>query len=67
MVGDVAISADRAVHEADASGETAEEAVFRLLIHGLLHLLGWDHEQSAEAEREMALEEKRLLAVVKAD
>jgi rRNA maturation RNase YbeY len=52
---------DMAVSESMDLGETLEQTIDRLIIHGILHLLGYDHEKSeAEAER-MENEEKRLL------
>lgn len=60
LLGDVVISLDTAAREAAAQGRAGEEQLTRLLIHGLLHLLGYDHELSpAEAER-MAAQEKKL-------
>lgn len=60
MLGDIVISVDTAIRESEGTGETAEEAVCRLLIHGLLHLLGYDHERSEEDEKIMTKEEARL-------
>jgi len=65
MLGDVVISVDTAIREAAETGETAEETIRRLLIHGLLHLLGYDHERSKKDERIMSLEEKRLGMLIK--
>jgi probable rRNA maturation factor len=39
---------------------TFEDEVALLIVHGLLHLLGMDHEQEAEAERMEALEQQLL-------
>ena len=64
MLGDVVISVDTAVKESEAAGESLEYTVDRLLIHGILHLLGHDHEVSpADADR-MAAEEKRLMSII---
>jgi pyridoxine 5-phosphate synthase len=50
LLGDVVISLDTARREAAAEGVSLAERLTRLLIHGLLHLLGHDHEVSpAEA------------------
>jgi probable rRNA maturation factor len=52
LLGDVVISVETCQHEADAAGTTFEKRFNELLIHGILHLLGYDHEKSfAEAER----------------
>lgn len=64
MLGDVAISVDTAVRESKESGERLEDTVCRLLIHGILHLMGYDHETVRE-ERIMRKEEKRLFLLVR--
>lgn len=61
MMGDVVVSVDRAIHESREAGEPFEETIYRLLIHGLLHLLGYDHERSPEDARRMGNEQRRLL------
>ena len=64
LLGDVVISIETAQHEADAAGISLQNRFDQLLIHGILHLLGYDHEQTnAEAER---MEEKSnsLLAML---
>ncbi len=67
MLGDVVISVDTAAREAAETGETLQGTIDRLLIHGLLHLLGYDHETSPSGARTMEEEEKRLLATIKED
>jgi rRNA maturation RNase YbeY len=65
MLGDVVISVGAALRESEEFGEDLEHTIDRLLIHGLLHLLGYDHEKSdSEAER-MENKEKRLLSVIR--
>lgn len=64
MLGDIVVSVDTAVAQSRESGESVEETIYRLLIHGLLHLLDWDHERStADADR-MEKEQARLLAMM---
>lgn len=63
MLGDVVISVETAAHQAKELEETLEKTVTRLMIHGLLHLIGHDHEEDAEAEV-MESEERRLLGLV---
>jgi len=63
MLGDVVVSVDTAISESTDLDEPLEHTIDRLIIHGILHLLGYDHEKSeAEAER-MENEEKRLMAL----
>ena len=49
-VGDIAISWPRVVEQAEGSGHSEQDELSVLLVHGLLHLLGWDHATAAEAE-----------------
>ena len=55
-LGEIAISAERAAEQAAAFGHTPEEEVRLLMLHGVLHLLGFDHEKDRGA---MAREESR--------
>jgi probable rRNA maturation factor len=63
MLGDVVISLDTAAKESRESGESFEKTVCRLLIHGILHLLGFDHERTEDARR-MEKEELRLRKLI---
>jgi probable rRNA maturation factor len=63
LLGDVVISIDTAQQQADALGHTLDDELGVLLAHGLLHLLGHDHEEDEERSA-MQGEEARLLAVV---
>lgn len=67
MLGDVVVSVDTALRESEQLQEEPEHTVERLLIHGLLHLLGYDHETSSAESRRMRHEEERLLEVMKED
>jgi probable rRNA maturation factor len=65
MLGDVLISADTAAREAEEGGETFEERLYFLLLHGILHLAGYDHERSGAAEsRRMAMKERKMFAML---
>jgi probable rRNA maturation factor len=64
MLGDVVISVDTAVRESDKYREPLHVTVYRLLIHGILHLLHYDHERSLEDEKEMVKQERRLLSMI---
>ena len=61
LLGDVIISLDTAQREATAEAITLHHRVTVLLIHGLLHLLGHDHERSEQEAEKMALLEQRIL------
>ncbi|MFH1156775.1 MAG: rRNA maturation RNase YbeY [Pseudomonadota bacterium] len=58
LLGDIAISVDTAVREAQEAGITLNERMSQLLIHGILHLVGYDHE-SGENDA-LAMESKSL-------
>jgi len=49
LLGDVVICADVAARDADELGYSYAEMVFYLLIHGILHLSGYDHERPRDA------------------
>jgi probable rRNA maturation factor len=59
-LGDLAVSLDVAARRARRGGRTLGEEVDRYLVHGILHLVGHDHERPGEA-REMARLEDELL------
>ncbi|HET6514413.1 MAG TPA: rRNA maturation RNase YbeY [Thermodesulfovibrionales bacterium] len=60
LLGDVVINLHAAQRQASRYGNTFQEEVRRLLIHGLLHLLGYDHERSDYEERKMRKKEINL-------
>ena len=63
MLGDVIISVERAKIQAKEHGVSFEAEMSLLLVHGILHLLGYDHEEDSEAE-EMEAKEKEILSIV---
>jgi rRNA maturation RNase YbeY len=67
MLGDVVISMDTALSESRELGEPLQRTVDRLLIHGILHLLGHDHEGSSKQALRMRREENRLMTLVMED
>jgi probable rRNA maturation factor len=54
LLGDVVISADTARKEALEAGLPAQRRFDALLVHGILHLFGYDHENDADNARVMA-------------
>jgi len=64
MLGDIVISLDAAMRDAIKAEESLSKIIDRLLIHGLLHILGYNHVNSEEAWR-MEKETQRLLNVAK--
>jgi probable rRNA maturation factor len=63
LLGDVVISLDRAAVQAAAYDASLAAEVRRLLIHGILHLLGHDHHAAGERTR-MVAQERRLAALI---
>jgi probable rRNA maturation factor len=63
LLGDVVISLDAAQRQARAYDATLRAEVERLLIHGILHLLGHDHEEAGERAR-MVRAERRLAKAI---
>ncbi|XBI95412.1 hypothetical protein VPH35_031881 [Triticum aestivum] len=61
QLGDLVISVDTARRQAEERGHALLDEIRILMVHGLLHLLGFDHELSKEAEEEMEQEEEKIL------
>lgn len=61
LLGDVVISAERAAADAVAAQIPFEHELWFLLVHGVLHLLGYDHERgTAEQAQQMELREREI-------
>jgi len=61
MLGDIALAYETCAREAEAKGIALVDHAAHLIVHGLLHLAGHDHETSeADAEKMEALEVKAL-------
>ena len=59
-LGDMAISFEKCAHEAQAAGKPMREHVTHLLVHGTLHLLGYDHIDDKDATKMERLEAQVL-------
>jgi probable rRNA maturation factor len=60
-LGDIAISYETAIREAEAEARPFPHHLAHLAVHGFLHLLGYDHQSDAAAE-EMEVLERKILA-----
>ncbi|OGN49389.1 MAG: rRNA maturation RNase YbeY [Caulobacterales bacterium RIFOXYB1_FULL_67_16] len=60
-LGDIVLAYGVCATEAEAQGKSLPDHLSHLVVHGVLHLLGRDHEDDAEAE-EMEAEEREILA-----
>lgn len=62
ILGDIAISLDTALEQAKDKGVTIQKEVSLLVVHAMLHLLGYDHESSVEEEEKMKERETLIMA-----
>ncbi len=67
ILGDVVICLPVARREAEESGLTLEERMTELLVHGVLHLLGFDHERSDEDAEKMRKKTEEVLDAIKSN
>ncbi len=64
LLGDVVVSVPTAKRQAAEQGHSLQQEMTVLMIHGLLHLLGYDHERSIADAGVMKRKEKKLLQAV---
>ena len=63
-LGDMAISLERAIQQANEYGHSVRREVGYLTIHSILHLLGYDHMDDGEQKKQMRMEEERIAAKI---
>lgn len=63
LLGDIVISIDTALRQAADFGHPVEREIAYLAVHGVLHLLGYDHEEE-EGKEEMRKAEESVLAAI---
>jgi len=63
VLGDIVISLPRAAEQAAEYGHSLEREVVYLSVHGLLHLLGYDHENSEEKNQMRQREEEVMTRI----
>jgi len=64
LLGDVVISTDTAASEAGVADIPTETRITELLIHGILHLFGYDHENDEQETRRMEQKSSELIEAV---
>jgi probable rRNA maturation factor len=64
LLGDVVISVETAERQARERGENLEDELDLLIIHGILHLLGYEHEGGGKRAQEMRKKEKEMLKML---
>ena len=66
-LGDIVLAGEAVIEEAKVKGIPAADHAAHLVVHGMLHLLGFDHERDADAERMESFETKVLAGLGIAD
>ncbi|HQM44436.1 MAG: rRNA maturation RNase YbeY [Syntrophaceae bacterium] len=65
VLGDIVISVDTALRDAEKGSLTFENEITFLIIHGLLHLMGYNHENTSRANaRKMKMKENELFELM---
>ena len=64
MLGDIVISIPTAIRQARAAGRSMNHELATLLIHGVLHLCGYDHERSPREALRMSRREKAVFQMI---
>lgn len=60
-MGDIVINPQRAQEQAKEAGHSLKQEIRVLLVHGIVHLMGMDHEKGGYDAKKMRMMEKRLL------
>jgi probable rRNA maturation factor len=63
FLGDIVISAEQAARQAEENGLTLENEIKQLILHGLLHLCGYDHETDDGEMNRRELELRKKLVI----
>jgi probable rRNA maturation factor len=64
LLGDLVISVETAKRQSNRFGLDEMEMVILLMVHGVLHLIGYEHEGTKKGAREMTLKQKELFQQV---
>jgi probable rRNA maturation factor len=64
LLGDVVISTDTTAKEAPDCGMSMEHRFYELLVHGILHLFGYDHEDNEKEARRMEEKSRELMELI---
>ena len=66
LLGDIVISTEKAASQAEEFGVTFDEEMGRLLVHGILHLAGYDHVRGGRQAKKMKDKEEELMGLLRA-
>jgi probable rRNA maturation factor len=61
VLGDIVINLHKAKRQAEKHGISFQQEMKKLLVHGLIHLIGYDHEENNSQSRKMKNQENKLL------
>ncbi len=64
LLGDLVISVETAKRQSNRFGLNEMEMVILLMVHGVLHLIGYEHEGTKKGAREMTLKQRQLFRQV---
>ena len=64
LLGDLVISVETAKRQSNRFGLDGAEMVILLMVHGVLHLIGYEHEGTKKGAREMTLKQRELFRQV---
>lgn len=64
LLGDLVISVETAKRQSNRFGLDKMEMVILLMIHGILHLIGYEHEGTKKEARKMTLKQKELFGSI---
>ncbi len=64
LLGDIVISMETATQEAKSAAITLDERTSQLMIHGILHLVGYDHEQGEDEAQQMEQKSLELIRLI---
>jgi len=64
LLGDVVISLETAAREGAMAGISMEDRLTELLVHGILHLCGYDHETSQAEALQMEKKSREILGII---
>jgi probable rRNA maturation factor len=67
ILGDLVISEDTAIKEAQTAQISLDQRISQLLVHGILHLFGYDHEISDKEDEKMTKKSIELISLIEKD
>jgi probable rRNA maturation factor len=67
ILGDLVISEDTAIKEAETAQISLDQRISQLLVHGILHLFGYDHEISDKEDEKMTKKSIELISLIEKD